>query len=139
MSQKQTKMGFLDKLFGGSSEDENKENKVEAKFYTLDAITQLDEIDEISHTKSVVLFKHSTRCSISRFALKRFDAEFNYDEDKIDWFLLDLLNHRDISNEMANRYNVQHQSPQIIVVRNGKAVFSSTHDAIDANDLKQFT
>jgi bacillithiol system protein YtxJ len=131
-------MGFLDKLFTGNTSDENKENKVEAKFYTLDDIKLLDEIDAISHIKPVVLFKHSTRCSISRFALKQFDAKFTFDADKIDWYLLDLLNHRDISNEMAQRYNVHHQSPQIIVVRNGKAVFSETHDAIDANDLKQF-
>ena len=131
-------MGFLDKLFGGNSEESKEENRVEAKFYTLNSINQLDEIDTISQEKPVVLFKHSTRCSISRFALKRFDAEFNYDEDKIDWYLLDLLNYRDISNEMARRYKVEHQSPQIIVVRNGKAVFSSTHDGIDAHDLKQF-
>lgn len=131
-------MGFLDKLFGGNASDENKENKEEAKFYTLNDVKLLDEVDEISKTKPVVLFKHSTRCSISRFALKRFDAEFNYTDDQIDWYLLDLLNHRDISTEMANRYKIEHQSPQIIVVRNGKAVFSSTHDRIDAHDLKQF-
>lgn len=131
-------MGFLYKLFGGNSSEENTENSVEAKFYTLDDIKLLDVVDEISHTKPVVLFKHSTRCSISRFALKRFDAEFNYTDDQMGWYLLDLLNHRDISNEIAKRYNVEHQSPQIIVVRNGKAIFSSTHDGIDAHDLKQF-
>lgn len=131
-------MGFLDKIFGGDSQESKEENKVEAKFYILDDVKLLDEVDEVSHTKPVVLFKHSTRCSISRFALKRFDAEFNYDENKIDWYLLDLLNHRDISNEMANRYNVQHQSPQIIVVRNGKAIYHDSHDGIDAIDLKQF-
>jgi bacillithiol system protein YtxJ len=131
-------MGFLDKIFGGNAPEEKNENKVDAKFYTLDLVNQLDEIDAISQDKPVVLFKHSTRCSISRFALKQFDAEFKYDEEKIDWYLLDLLNHRDISNEMAHRYNVQHQSPQIIVIRNGKAVFTATHDSIDAHDLKQF-
>jgi bacillithiol system protein YtxJ len=128
-------MGFLDNLFGNSSE-ENKEN--EAKFYSLELISQLDEIDAISETKPVAIFKHSTRCSISRFALKQFDAAFNYPEDKIDWYLLDLLNHRDISNEIAHRYNVQHQSPQILVIKNGKAVYHDSHDGIDANDLKQF-
>jgi len=131
-------MGFLDNLFGGNSEKSKEENRVEAKFYTLDDIKLLDDVDEISKTKPVVLFKHSTRCSISRFALKRFDAEFNYDEDKIDWYLLDLLNHRDISNEIAKRYTIQHQSPQILVIKNGVCVFSSTHDGIDANDLKRF-
>jgi bacillithiol system protein YtxJ len=109
------------------------------KFFTLDKMEQFDEIDEISQTKPVVLFKHSTRCSISRMALKQFDAEFNYPEEKIDWYLLDLLNHRDLSNEIASRYNVVHQSPQIIVIRNGKAVFNESHDSIAAEDLKQFT
>ncbi|WP_438966311.1 bacillithiol system redox-active protein YtxJ [Flavobacterium sp.] len=128
-------MGFLDSLFGGKEVNENGQ---EAKFFTLAALSQLDEIDAVSETKPVVIFKHSTRCSISRFALKQFDAAFSYPEDKIDWYLLDLLNHRDISNEMAHRYNVQHQSPQILVIKNGKAVYHDSHDGIDANDLKQF-
>ncbi|MFC4740495.1 bacillithiol system redox-active protein YtxJ [Flavobacterium ponti] len=128
-------MGFLDSLFGNSSDDNNEK---EVKFYSLELISQLDEIDAISEGKPVVIFKHSTRCSISRFALKQFDAAFNYPEDKIDWYLLDLLNHRDISNEIAHRYNVQHQSPQILVIKSGKAVYHDSHDGIDANDLKQF-
>lgn len=127
-------MGFLDKLFRTDSD----ESKEESKFYTLDSMVQLDEIDTISETKLVVIFKHSTRCSISRFALKQFESEFNDFEDKIDWYLLDLLNHRDISNEIAFRYDVQHQSPQIIVIKKGKAVYHNSHDGIDANDLKQF-
>ena len=112
---------------------------MEAKFFTLNKMEQFDEIDEISHTKPVVLFKHSTRCIISRTVLKQFDAEFQFPEDKIDWYLLDLLNHRDLSNEIASRYNVVHQSPQIVVIRNGKAVFNESHDSISVEDLKQFT
>ena len=55
------------------------------------------------------------------------------------WYLLDLLNHRDLSNEIASRYNVVHQSPQIVVIKNGKAVFNESHDSISVDDLKQFT
>lgn len=129
-------MSFLDKIFRSSSE-ENK-NEEEAKFFTLELIAQLDEIDAVSELKPIVIFKHSTRCSISRFVLKQFDVAYNYDEDKIDWYLLDLLNHRDISNEIAYRYNIQHQSPQIIVIKKGKEVYNASHDGIDVNDLKQF-
>ena len=128
-------MGFLDSLFGGTEVNENGQ---EAKFFTLAALSQLDEIDAVSEMKPVVIFKHSTRCSISRFALKQFDVAFNYPEDKIDWYLLDLLNHRDISNEIAHRYEVMHQSPQIIVIKNKKAIYHDSHDGIDATDLKQF-
>lgn len=132
-------MSFFKNIFKENANTSKEEIKETAKFYTLDKMEQFDEIDEISQTKSVVLFKHSTRCSISRMALKQFDAEFNYPEEKIDWYLLDLLNHRDLSNEIASRYNVMHQSPQIIVIRNGKAVFNASHDSISAEDLKQFT
>lgn len=131
-------MSFFKNIFGeNKSENEQNENE-NAKFFTLDNIEQLNEIDEISNTKPVVIFKNSTRCFISKTVLKQFEAEFNYSVDQIDWYLLDLLNYRDISNEIAHRYNVTHQSPQIIVIRNGKAVFNESHDGISAEDLKQF-
>jgi bacillithiol system protein YtxJ len=132
-------MSFFKNIFKENVNSSKEEVNETAKFFTLDKMEQFDEIDEISQTKPVVLFKHSTRCSISRMALKQFDAEFNYPEEKIDWYLLDLLNHRDLSNEIASRYNVMHQSPQIVVIRNGKAVFNESHDSISAEDLKQFT
>lgn len=132
-------MSFLKNIFGENKSEANQNEHVEAKFSTLSNLEQLNEIDTISNTKPVVLFKHSTRCFISRSALKQFESEFNYTENQIDWYLLDLLNHRDISNEIAHRYNVVHQSPQIVVIRNGKAVFNESHDGISVDDLKQFT
>ncbi|WP_396181455.1 bacillithiol system redox-active protein YtxJ [Flavobacterium sp.] len=132
-------MNFLKNIFKETSSNISESSKEDVKYFELDKMEQFDEIDEISKTKPVVLFKHSTRCSISRMVLKQFDAEFNYPEEKIDWYLLDLLNHRDLSNEIASRYHVVHQSPQIVVIRNGKAVFNESHDSISAEDLKQFT
>ena len=133
------KMNFLKNIFKENTSNSKETSKEEVKFFTIDKMEQFDEIDEISNTKPVVLFKHSTRCSISRMALKQFETEFNFPEEKIDWYLLDLLNHRDLSNEIASRYNVVHQSPQILVIQNGKAVFNTSHDSIAAEDLKQFT
>ncbi|CAM4277733.1 bacillithiol system redox-active protein YtxJ [Flavobacterium terrigena] len=131
-------MSLFKNIFGDNKSEESQNENVEAKFLTLNAMEQFDKIDEISHTKPVVLFKHSTRCFISRSALKQFDTEYNFSEDKMDWYLLDLLNYRDLSNEIAHRYNVTHQSPQIVVIRNGKAVFNESHDSISVDDLKQF-
>ncbi|KIX22709.1 hypothetical protein SY27_02485 [Flavobacterium sp. 316] len=130
-------MSFLKNIFGGSS-NEDKENREEAKFYTLDSQSQLDEIDAISKDKPVVLFKHSTRCIISRTVLRQFDNGFNFSDSELDWYLLDLLNHRDISNEITNRYGIMHQSPQILVVKEGKAVYNASHEGIAVEDLKQF-
>jgi bacillithiol system protein YtxJ len=132
-------MNFLKNIFKENTSNSTESTNENVKFFTLDKMEQFDEIDEISQTKPVVLFKHSTRCSISRMALKQFDAEFNYPEEKIEWYLLDLLNHRDLSNEIAHRYNITHQSPQILVIKNRKAVFNASHDSIAAEDMKQFT
>lgn len=127
-------MSFFNTLFGG---DNNVENS-KVNWIPLTDISQLSEIEENSNGKTIGIFKHSTRCSISRFALKQFENEYDLTEDEIDLYFLDLLNHRDISNEIANQFNVMHQSPQILVIKNGVAVYNASHDSINVHDLKQF-
>jgi bacillithiol system protein YtxJ len=94
------------------------------------------EIAAISNEKPVIIFKHSTRCSISRMALKQFEREFDLN-DTVDAYFLDLIAHRDISNEIASTFNVYHESPQLILIRNGKAVYDVSHSDIDAGALKE--
>lgn len=126
-------MSFFDKIFGG----ENSEMNSNVNWTPLTEISQLDEIVENSNNKAIGIFKHSTRCSISRFALKQFENEYNL-EDKVDLYFLDLLNHRDISNEIANRFQVMHQSPQLILVKNGVAVYDDSHSDIQAEVLEKY-
>ena len=128
-------MSLFKNIFG-SSEEENQSSKIEWRQLT--DLGQLNEIIDLSNEKTVLIFKHSTRCSISRFALKQFENEFDLKEKIIPYFL-DLLNHRDVSNEVANRFDVFHQSPQILLIKNGKAIFSTSHDDIDAKFLERFT
>lgn len=127
-------MSLFKNIFG-SSEEENQSSKIEWRQLT--DLGQLNEIVDLSNEKAVLIFKHSTRCSISRFALKQFENEFDL-EEKITPYFLDLLNHRDVSNEVANRFEVFHQSPQIVLIRNGKAIFSTSHNDIDAKFLERF-
>lgn len=127
-------MSLFKNIFG-SSEEENQSSKIEWRQLT--DLGQLNEIVDLSNEKAVLIFKHSTRCSISRFALKQFENEFDL-EEKITPYFLDLLNHRDVSNEIANRFEVFHQSPQIVLIRNGKAIFSTSHSDIDATFLERF-
>ena len=103
----------------------------------LTSSAQLEEIKVLSHSKPVLIFKHSTRCSISRFALKRFESEFEMQEKVITYFL-DLLNYREISNEIAVKFGVQHQSPQVLLLKNGKVVYHDSHDGIEAEELKKY-
>jgi bacillithiol system protein YtxJ len=129
-------MSLFKNIFGSSEEEGNQSSKIEWRQLT--DLGQLNEIVDLSNEKAVLIFKHSTRCSISRFALKQFENEFDL-EEKITPYFLDLLNHRDVSNEIANRFDVFHQSPQILLIKNGKAIFSTSHDDIDAKFLERFT
>jgi len=128
-------MSLFKNIFG-SSEEENQPSKI--GWRQLTDLGQLNEIVDLSNEKEVLIFKHSTRCSVSRYALKQFENEFDL-EEKITPYFLDLLNHRDISNEIAQRFGVAHQSPQLILIKNGKAIYNTSHSDIDAKFLEQFT
>lgn len=127
-------MSFLKNVFG-ASEEEKPNNKME--WNQLTAMDQLDLIGSMSEEKAVLIFKHSTRCSISRFALKQFENDFNL-EEKINPYFLDLLNYRAISNEIAIRFNVPHQSPQVLLIKNGVVVYDASHSDIAVEELKKF-
>lgn len=126
-------MSFFKNIFG-SSENENQSN-IKMDWEPLNHIDQLNEIIAESKDKPVAIFKHSTRCSISRMALKQFENEFDFPEKATPYFL-DLIAFREISNDIASRFGVQHQSPQLILIKNGKAVYNTSHSDIDAAVLK---
>lgn len=119
-------------MFNSSEEKDSTENKI--NWNELTDLGQLNEIIAISNEKPVAIFKHSTRCSVSRMALKQFENEFN-SSDKVTPYFLDLIEYRAISNEIANRFGVTHQSPQLILIKEGKAVYNVSHSDIDAEEL----
>lgn len=102
----------------------------------LNNIEQLDTIDEESKHKKIMILKHSTRCSISDAALARLNRKWKDGNDAIvKPYYLDLLAHRNISNAIAERYQVYHESPQALIISQGKCVFSQTHMSIDLDEL----
>lgn len=127
-------MSLFKNIFG-SSDEQNLVTKI--NWISLTDLVQLNEIVELSNEKPVLIFKHSTRCSISRFALKQFENEYEL-ENKISLYFLDLLNHRDISNEITSRFEVEHQSPQLLLINKGKCIYDASHSNIVAQVLKRF-
>lgn len=127
-------MSIFDKVFGNSDSKGTPSSSIE--WIQLTELQQLDDIINLSSETPVLIFKHSTRCSISRFALKNFEAEYAIEEEKLKPYFLDLLEHRDISNEIASRFGVMHQSPQVILIRDGKAIYNTSHSDIDAGKVK---
>ena len=134
MSQKQTIMSFLKNMFGSNEE---KQSVSKVGWRPLTDLGQFNEIIDLSTEKPVLIFKHSTRCSISRMVLKQFENEFDL-QDKVIPYFLDLLEYRNVSNEIASRFGVMHQSPQIILVKDGKAVYNASHESIEISKLAQF-
>lgn len=128
-------MSIFDKVFGNSGSKGTPSSSIE--WTELTELQQLDNIVLESSETPTLIFKHSTRCSISRFALKNFESEYAIDTDKLKPYFLDLLEHRNISNEIASRFGVMHQSPQIILIKDGKAIYNSSHSDIDAGRVKE--
>lgn len=106
------------------------------KWNQLTSIGQLAELDEQSKTKPVLILKHSTRCSISLAALGRLERNWKEENSTlIEPFYLDLLQHRDVSNFIAQHYHIEHESPQALLLKNGKCIYSQTHMAINVPDI----
>lgn len=127
-------MSIFNSIFGSSENQKSSKSKI--NWIDLTDLGQLDEIVLASSEKPVVIFKHSTRCIVSKMALKQFENEFDL-EDKVDAYFLDLIEHRDISNEITSRFGVYHQSPQLLLIKAGKSVYDVSHSDIDAAKLKE--
>ena len=101
-------------------------------------LAQLDTIDAASAERPILLFKHSTRCNISSAALFRLDRAWTTADDaRHTAYHLDLLRHRAVSDAIAQRYGVEHASPQVLVIRHGRCVYHGSHFGINYADVMQ--
>jgi bacillithiol system protein YtxJ len=104
------------------------------KWNALTNINQIDTLKELSAKQAVLIFKHSTRCSISSAALNRLERNWQGNEPINLWFL-DLIKYRDVSNAVAQQFQIEHQSPQVLVIKNGQCIYHSSHFDIDYHDI----
>lgn len=100
---------------------------------TLTSEEQLQEIKEDSAHQPVVIFKHSTRCSISSMAKSRLERAAA--PEGLTFYYLDLIAHRDLSGKIAHDYQVAHESPQVLVIRNGVCVYDESHNGISMEEI----
>lgn len=130
-------MGIFDKVFK-SERDIVKKEIVEVPWHTLTKSTQLEEIEKESWDTPVVIFKHSTRCGISRMVLNNFEREYDLKGEKeVKLYFLDLLANRNLSDEVSNRFGVKHESPQMIIVKDERVVHHASHHSIQWQDVKE--
>jgi len=124
-------MGFLDQIFG-KKEDQDHSKSLWKK---IESQKDLDAAVEKSSQQKVLIFKHSTRCFISKTVLRSFEKQMQESDKNFGYYFLDLLAYRSISNEIESRFDVVHQSPQLIVLENGKAIYNASHQNIDLDKI----
>jgi len=101
----------------------------------LSAASQLDDLKAASFHRPQVIFKHSTRCNISSMVKSRLDRATA--PAGVDFFYLDLIRYRQLSNQIADDFAVWHESPQIILLVNGKSIYDESHTAISIDALEE--
>lgn len=124
-------MSFFYKIFGGKSETPDQKSfwkKIESEEDLAQAI-------EHSYQHKIAIFKHSTSCFISKTVLRNFEMEVEHSDQKIELYYLDLLAHRAISNKIAADFGIRHESPQLIVIEDGKPVTSASHEDISLSQI----
>jgi len=85
--------------------------------------------------QGILIFKHSTRCSISKMALSRLERDWNLHDEKISAYFLDLIKFRDVSNKIAELLKVTHESPQVLLIKNGTCFYNASHNKIRFSEL----
>ncbi|WGK64824.1 bacillithiol system redox-active protein YtxJ [Croceiramulus getboli] len=125
-------------LFGmfKSDRDLAKKEIVQVPWNYLTSEEELKAAIEVSHQTPVVIFKHSTTCGISRMALNRFESAYDVKESQLRPYFLDLKRFREISNAVAEQLEVRHESPQLLLLKNGTVVYHESHGSIDLEEVK---
>lgn len=95
---------------------------------------QLNELIKESNHQPVLFFKHSIRCSISSMAKSRLESDWDIEE--VTPVYLDLINFRNLSNLLAEKFNIEHQSPQVLLIKDGQCVYNASHNEISVASLK---
>jgi len=117
-------MGFLDNFLT------TKQEGIFSHWKVLDQMDQLEQLKADSFEKPVVIFKHSIRCGTSSMAQYMLQDKWDFKAEELDFYYLDIINNRPISNKIAEDYGVVHHSPQILVVKSGQVVFDTSHHKI---------
>lgn len=107
-------------------------------WHKLSSESQIDQIEQQSHHTPCLIFKHSTRCSISSTALNRVERQWDFDpQSQLTPYYLDLLQHRSVSNYIAKKFEIQHQSPQVLLIIKGECILEQSQLEINIPEVAE--
>jgi bacillithiol system protein YtxJ len=99
---------------------------------SLDSANQVDSIKQ--QPGYSLIFKHSTRCSISMMAKRRFELDWDKLPADMPLYFLDLIKHRELSNQVAQSFQVHHESPQMLLIKDGECILDQSHGGISVDE-----
>lgn len=124
-------MSFLDNIL------QSRQSALPSAWKVLNEETQIDRIIEDSHQKPVAIFKHSIRCGTSAMAKFQLAENWDFSPEELDFYYLDLITYRPVSNRVTEVTDVRHQSPQVILLHKGQTIYNDSHHQISVEALKQ--
>ena len=128
-------MGLFNRILGSKQ-------KVEVETFVnwipFNSLDQIKMIKELSKSETILIFKHSTRCGISSIVKKRFESLFEISKSNVKVFYLDLLSFRTISDKVGHSFKVEHQSPQLLIIKNEVAVKDASHYDITSVNINKY-
>lgn len=111
-------------------------NITKMNWIPLNTIAQLDEF--LASDNTVIIFKHSTRCSVSAMAKRSLAFDKDLIPDHASFYYLDIIAHREVSNSIADLWDVKHESPQILVIKGKECLYNASHSDIEMQDIVRF-
>jgi len=129
-------MGLFD-LFK-RNESSSRSNTDQITWMPLTSTDELDELVSRSIKRPQLIFKNSTSCGISSMALRSFEARYELNPDQADLHMLHIQYNRPLSNEIAQRFKVRHESPQLLIIKNGNVVGAASHGAISEVSIEKY-
>ena len=128
-------MGLFNSIFSNSN---NQSLQEAINWINLTNLDEITDIKTLSTSESIFIFKHSTRCGISRMVKKQFEKLFLPNKNNIKVYYLDLLKYRNVSDAVSEVFQVRHQSPQLLIIRNEVAVKHASHYDITTISINKY-
>ena len=130
-------MGIWDSVFGNAKEKSD-DHRQPVKWIELTGSQELNQLIEDSYSKPQLIFKHSMACGVSGMTKRRFESEAGNNVDRLAFHLLVIQKNRNLSNQVAVQFQIRHESPQVLIVKEGSVIAHASHWQIDSLDLDQY-
>lgn len=125
------------KLFGSLLGGNENPEKTSLPWIPFKDLSILEDILNTSYDIPVLIYKHSTRCGISSMMRHRLERNYDLEKEQLCCYFIDLIKYRDISNKVASKLGIAHESPQVLLIRDGRVVHNASHGSISLDLIKK--